>query len=590
MAIVVPIVSNFDGKGLNQAERRLEAFGRSTRAGFGRIADAARVATTAIAGIAAGASVAAFKAVGAAADIAESTSKVEVIFGNAAGAVLAFSKTADDALGLSQKAVLDAAGVFGTFGKAAGLTGTDLSKFTIGFTTLAADLASFNNTTPEEAIEAIGAGLRGEAEPLRRYGVLLDDARLKARALELGLYDGKGALDAQTKILAAQAEIFAQTSDAQGDFSRTSDGLANQSRILKANLANVVVEIGTALLPVALKIAKFINDRVIPAFETLSTIFRRSGFEGVGKVLVYWLKQAIPKVVAVLKDLGQALVDWIAPRIVPMLKALGRFIARAAEWMTTDGYRIVLEKAEEWGTALVDWIKPNIGPATRKLGDFVIAVGNWIVNTGLPRFVQFATRLYGILAEKAADVAPDVIEALGRFIFRLYIWAQTDGFKGIVGVALLLAKGFAQAWWGSMETAFAGAGTSAKRIANAIIRVFNTRIIPAINLALDNVSIFGVNIGKFFDIPRIPEFDVTGTASGGGAIPRMAKGGIVNSPTLAMIGEAGPEAVVPLNRLGGTGGNTYINVSGALDPVQVARQIRQILNDDARRTGRPLLV
>jgi hypothetical protein len=75
----------------------------------------------------------------------------------------------------------------------------ELATFSNDFTALASDLASFNNTTPEEAINAIGSALRGESEPLRKYNVLLNDAKLKAAALELGIYSGSGALTDQQK-------------------------------------------------------------------------------------------------------------------------------------------------------------------------------------------------------------------------------------------------------------------------------------------------------------------------------------------------------------------------------------------------------
>jgi hypothetical protein len=66
----------------------------------------------------------------------------------------------------------------------------------------------------------------------------------------LGIYDGSGALTDQQKILAAQKVIFEQTGDAQGDFARTSDGLANSQRTLTAQMENLQVSIGQALLPV----------------------------------------------------------------------------------------------------------------------------------------------------------------------------------------------------------------------------------------------------------------------------------------------------------------------------------------------------
>jgi SLT domain-containing protein len=199
------------------------------------------------------------ESVKAASDLNEEISKSEVIFGDVSDEINAFAKTADRALGLTQKEALSAASTFATFGKASGLAGKDLSSFSKGATTLAADLASFYNTNADEAITAIGAALRGESEPIRKYGVLLDDATLKAKAMEMGLYDGKGALDAQAKSLATYQVILDQTKDAQGDFSRTSDGLAGQQKILIAQLENLKTTMGTSLLPVAKEVITQLN-------------------------------------------------------------------------------------------------------------------------------------------------------------------------------------------------------------------------------------------------------------------------------------------------------------------------------------------
>ncbi len=187
----------------------------------------------------------------AASDLGETISASEVIFGDGASAVAKFGDEAARSAGLSKQAAIDGANTLGTFGKAAGLAGADLATFSTDLVQLAGDLASFKNTSPEQAIEAIGAALRGESEPIRAYGVLLDDATLKQRAMEMGIYDGNGALSAQQKILAASQEIFAQTTDAQGDFERTSDSMANQVRILKAEAMNLAASFGESVLPAA---------------------------------------------------------------------------------------------------------------------------------------------------------------------------------------------------------------------------------------------------------------------------------------------------------------------------------------------------
>ena len=193
----------------------------------------------------------------AASDLNETISKTEQIFGDASKEVIAFAENAAEKLGQSKTQAMDAASTFATFGKSAGLSGTELANFSTDLVTLSADLASFNNTTPEEAIMAIGAALRGESEPIRRYGVLLDDASLRQEALALNLIKTtKQALTPQQKVLAAQAAIFKQTADAQGDFARTSDGVANQQRILQATFQDLQAEIGQKLLPAFNKLLK----------------------------------------------------------------------------------------------------------------------------------------------------------------------------------------------------------------------------------------------------------------------------------------------------------------------------------------------
>jgi len=207
-------------------------------------------------------------AIGAASDLEETISKVGVIFGDTASQVEKFASTAATNLGQSKQQALDAAANFAMFGKIAGLSGQALVDFSTDFVALAADLASFNNTTPEDAIMAIGAALRGEAEPLRRYNVLLDDATLKAKAMELGIYAGTGSLTSQQKVLAAHASILEQTSLQQGDFARTSDGLANSQRQIEAAVKDVQTELGQALLPVMLELATFTEQTLVPAFSS----------------------------------------------------------------------------------------------------------------------------------------------------------------------------------------------------------------------------------------------------------------------------------------------------------------------------------
>jgi phage-related protein len=267
--------------GMNAGEKKTKTFGDKL-AEFGKKAGLALAAATAAVG--AFAIKIAVDGVKAASDLSESVSKVGVLFGDSASKIEAFAESAAASLGQTKQQALDAASTFAIFGSSAGLAGDDLVEFSTDFTNLASDLASFNNTSPEDAIQAIGAALRGEALPLRRYGVLLDEATLRQAAFELGIISTtKQALTPQQKVLAAQEVIYKQTTAAQGDFLRTSDGLANSQRILSAQLANIRTEIGTALLPIVLKLTQIFSNNVLPVIQSVADAFSsRAGGLGEG--------------------------------------------------------------------------------------------------------------------------------------------------------------------------------------------------------------------------------------------------------------------------------------------------------------------
>jgi hypothetical protein len=453
MAINIPIVSEFDGKGIKKAIaqfKQLETTGQKAQFALKK---AALPATAALAGLAA----AAGPAISAASDLSENLSKVNAIFGEGAAEVEKFAASAAKNIGQSKNAVLTAAGTFGAFGKAAGLSGQELAGFSNDFTTLASDLASFNNTTPEQAVQAIGAALRGESEPLRQYNVLLNDATLKAAALELGIYDGSGALTDQQKILAAQKVIFEKTTDAQGDFAKTSGGLANSQRTLTAEMDNLQASIGQALLPVV--------EAILP--------------------------------------LVQRFAAWAADNPNTFLTIAGAIGAVAAAIIATN--------------------------------------------------IAMALNPFTLIAAGIALLVVALVTAYNKFE-----WFR-DGINAIVNTVI----GF-----------FAGMVNAAIGAVNAIISAYNS--IPLLP-----------------DIPKAPTMPVpqlgaarpASNPSRTRAIPRMAEGGIVSSPTLALIGEAGPEAVVPLDRLNNGGGIT-INVTGGLaTSAEIGESVVNALRAYSRSAG-----
>ena len=307
-------------KGLDQSQKQVQSTGDKISA-FGKKAGLALAA----AGVAAGAFAVKFgkDAISAASDLNETIAKTGELFGDSTAEIEKFAESAASRLGQSKQQALDAAANFAIFGKSAGLAGNDLVNFSTGFTNLASDLASFNNTSPEDAINAIGSALRGEAEPLRRYGVLLNDASLRQAALELGIVSTtKNALTPQQKVLAAQQLIYEQTSVAQGDFARTSDGLANSQRILTAQIENVRTKIGTALLPAATELFGFIGGNLIPVIENWSKSFSASLGPVVTKLSDFIKTELLPVIQLWWGYLTEYVIPGIANLFTPILNGL----------------------------------------------------------------------------------------------------------------------------------------------------------------------------------------------------------------------------------------------------------------------------
>jgi hypothetical protein len=218
--------------------------------------------------------------IAAASDLSESTSKIGVVFGSASQQVLDFASNSASAFGQSKGQALEAAGTFGNLLRSLGLTEKASADMSTGFVGLASDLASFNNTDPAQALDALRAGLTGETEPLKQYGVNLNQANIEQEAMRLGLNKSGGDLTAAAKAQAAYSLIMQQTTLAQGDFARTSGGLANQQRILASQFTDLQANIGGLFVPVLGNAATVITGHLMPGLLNLT-----SGLGNVGNAV-----------------------------------------------------------------------------------------------------------------------------------------------------------------------------------------------------------------------------------------------------------------------------------------------------------------
>lgn len=231
--------------------------------------------------MAAGAAISAgfFANISYASDLNEEMSKSGVVFGKYNTIVQDFAENTAESFGLSKRAAYGAIGTYGNLFTAMGMGQQQASEWSVSLTKLAADLASFNNTSIDEALLAIKSGMAGETEPLKRYGVALQEDILKQKALAMGLIkDTKGTLDPLVKMQAAYQVIMQQTATAQGDFLRTGDGYANMQRKIAAQWENTKASLGQIALPLVLQFSYALNK--------LLGIFRKFAESPIGKVVL----------------------------------------------------------------------------------------------------------------------------------------------------------------------------------------------------------------------------------------------------------------------------------------------------------------
>lgn len=200
-------------------------------------------------------SAAAVKVVGDATDLGESINAVNVVFQDASAGILKLSEDSATAVGLSSAAFNSLAVQFSSFAEKIAGPGGDVVKTIEDISLRAADFASVMNIDVADAARIFQSGLAGETEPLKKFGIDLSEAAVKAYALANGIGDGSGQLSEQEKILARYGSLMEQTNKTSGDFANTSDSLANRQRILSAEFTNIRAEIGTALVPAFEKLA-----------------------------------------------------------------------------------------------------------------------------------------------------------------------------------------------------------------------------------------------------------------------------------------------------------------------------------------------
>ena len=466
-----------------------------------------------------------------ASDYEENLNKLDVAFGSNSEAVKEWANNAGTQFGLSKVQATDAASAFGALGKGIGLSESEAADMSMTLAGLSADLGSYFNVGVDESSKALEGIFTGESEALKKFGVVMNDTNLQKFAEDQGLVWKE--MDQTEKTMLRYQYVLSMTKDAQGDFSRTGDGTANSLKIFQASVQDLGTSIGTVLLPIITpviqKITQLINkfNELSPETQKIITIVGLV-VAAIGPVLVILgtLASSIGSIISLVGVVGPVIAGLAGP-IAIAIAAVAAIIAIGVllykNWDTIKAKAIAIWNAiKAFFTNTLNSIKTTFTSVWNGIKTTLMTVWNAI---------------------------------------KTFISNGVNGWKNILSSAWNAIKSTASTAWNAIKS--------------AITRPIQTALDTVKGIVNRLKNLFPLKVGKIFSNLKLPHFSVSGSPpfgiGGKGTKPSIsvswyAKGGIFNSPTIYPIGigEAGPEAVVPLDRFWEEIGNSNARTDALL--------------------------
>lgn len=439
---------------------------------------------------------------------------------------------------------------------------------------------------------------------LRRVGVAFTDEQqdLIKRLVESGK-----TLEAQKLILAELSTEFSGSAKAQAET------FGGQITVLKNQVGDLMEVIGNALIP-ALKI---IASAIKPAVEAIAkfaeenpklfnTIVLVVAGLGILLTIVGALIASWSTIVAIASVVGAVFTVLLGPvglviAIIAALIAVGYLLYR--------NWELIQSKAVEvWNSILA--VFGTVVTTISNIFDAIVSVitGAWeIIKTIFALYVAIVVCLVITLFEKmgidivavfqqiqlflqlawafiteiftfAISVIQEIWQVFWETLLSIFspVWETiqsiiTIGWESIKSIFTVASVPVSEAWkklWDGVksvaEVAWEGIKTGVKALVNYIIDQINSFIDAVNSVASKGGGALGISV------PQIPK------------IPRLAQGGIVTKPTIAMIGEAGPEAVVPLGKKMQGGPSIVMNFYGDVTGEEIIAKVENALMRDLR--------
>ena len=372
-------------KGLRKASSSMKKFGRTMKR-TGETLSRNFTLPIGLAGVA---------SIKMASDFEESLNKTRVAFGESSSEVEAFAKTTLESFGIAEGSALEMASLFGDMATAMGLSQSEAAAMSQSLVGLAGDLASFKNIGIEQAQTALAGIFTGETESLKKLGIVITEANLKQ-------FGYNKTMTQSEKIAVRYRAVIEQTRKAQGDFARTSDGVANSSRVLQESIKQLGQDFGTLLIPLA--------KQVIVVFQKITTKLSSLNDEQKKMILnIAGIAAVVGPLIMVFGHLSTGLGS-----IIKLIRTLSAAVlANPLAALIT----AVVALTAGIGFALVDMQKflqsaVNLGKVGQTVASFLLKFANTIGVLSTPEYVA-ATAALNALAKEQKDLEGVVDNSTG---------------------------------------------------------------------------------------------------------------------------------------------------------------------------------
>lgn len=437
-----------------------------------------------------------------ASDLNESLNAIRVTLGTGAESFLKFGKTAANSLGITQAALNEAVVPMAALLTNAGVQGEDLSKRLQVLATRATDVGSVFNKDVNEVLTAFGAAMRGEQEPIRQFGVNLNEAGIAAEAVRLKLAKNVKEVSQSAKTQAAYSLILQQTSRTQGDALNTADSYANVTRRIGAMAKEAQVSLGSALLPTVEKLA----GKLLPLIQQSGPAL---GAFGTGLVdagttaVAFFRDQLLPVLQPTIDAVGRLaqtaidagpglanLASSIAPAFGPLIAILPELI---------DGVGLIVTGLGKMGDFFAEH-EATVGAFATAIGTLVvgftaisIATGIWAATTG-----GLVTAFWALNAAMVANPIGAVVVAIAALAAGfVFAWKKSETFRKVVttvfNALVSVIANTVKAWFNLIVGFWEG-------VLNLISSVpFAKKLIPGLEEATNAVHNFRVKVNSEID-------------------------------------------------------------------------------------------